>query len=429
MHLNLFVLGVGHHEAAWRLPSAPAGAATDLGFYAQLAMAAEAAALDSVFIADRLALPPSARYNAVEGLEPLTLLAALAVHTSRIGLIGTLSTTYSDPYTVARQFASLDHISAGRAGWNIVTSIDPEAARNYGRVPFPLHSARYERAAEFLDVTLDLWDGWDPAARIDDRAAGIYADTRLVRPTNHQGAHFAVAGPLNVPRSPQGRPLLVQAGSSGDGRDLASRYADAVFTAQQTLAGARDFRADIRARAAAHGRDPAAVKVLPGLCPIIGSTEAEARAREAELTSLIVTEYALYQLKEFLGVDLAGHPLDAPLPPLPEAGSVQTHQSRFGLIAEMARREQLTLRELIGRMGGGRGHRVIAGVPERVADEMEQWYRDGGADGFNIMPPAIPQDATAFLEHVVPQLRRRGLFRHEYGPGTLRERYASCARG
>ncbi|MDO8212635.1 LLM class flavin-dependent oxidoreductase [Conexibacter sp. CPCC 206217] len=426
MHLNLFVLQVGHHEAAWRLPSAPAGGATDVAFYAGLCRAAEAAALDSVFFADRLALPPSARYNAVESLEPLTLLSALASLTQRIGLIGTVSTTFSDPYTVARQLASLDHISGGRAGWNVVTSIDPNAARNYSRA-FPDHAARYERAAEYLDVALKLWDGWDADARVDDRDGGIYTDTARVRATDHSGTHFDVAGPLNVPRSPQGRPLLVQAGSSGDGRALASRYADAVFTAQQTLDGAQAFRADIRARAGAHGRDPDTVKVLPGICPIIGSTEAEARAREAELGELIVVEYALHQLTEFLGVDLSDHPLDEPLPPLPQESTVQTHRSRFGLILEMAEREQLTVRQLIARMGGGRGHRVIAGTPEQIADELETWFREGAADGFNIMPPAIPQDATPFLEQVVPELRRRGLFRSAYDEGTLRDRYGRAA--
>ncbi|MDO8188627.1 LLM class flavin-dependent oxidoreductase [Conexibacter sp. JD483] len=422
MHLNLFVLGVGHHEAAWRLPDAPAGGTTDVAFYAGLCRRAEAAALDSVFFADRLALPPSARYNAVESLEPLTLLAALAAQTEQIGLIGTVSTTFSEPYTVARQLATLDHISGGRVGWNIVTSIDPAAARNYGR-DFPDHAARYARAAEFTDVALKLWDGWKPGARIDDRERGIYVDDARVRPAAHAGTHFEVAGALNVPRSPQGRPLLVQAGSSEDGRALASRYADAVFTAQQTLDGAVAFREDIRARAGAHGRDPDRVVVLPGICPVIGATEAEARERAEELDGLIVTEYALHQLREFLGVDLSGHPLDAPLPPLPAADGIETHKSRFALIVELAQREQLTLRQLIARMGGGRGHRVIAGAPEQIADELEAWFRAGAADGFNVMPPALPRDGVAFLDRVVPELQRRGLFRSEYGETSLRARY------
>ncbi|MEV4195143.1 LLM class flavin-dependent oxidoreductase [Streptomyces toxytricini] len=423
LHLNAFLMNAGHHDAAWRHPGSSPERVTDLRYFQELALTAERGLLDSVFLADGLALWGKARHNALGGFEPLTLLSAVAAVTQRIGLIATASTTFNEPYHLARKFASLDHISGGRAGWNIVTSGTADEARNFGREEHLEHRLRYERAAEFLEVATRLWDSWEDGAVVLDKERGVYADTGRIHPAAHRGEHFGVAGPLNVPRSPQGYPLLVQAGSSEDGREFAARYAEAVFTAQQTLADAQAFYQDVKSRAARYGRSGDDIVVLPGIAPVIGATEAEAKALERELTELQVPEYGLAQLSGMLGVDLTGLPLDGPLPDLPEERDINGNKSRFTLVAELARREDLTLRELIARLGAGRGHRVYAGTPEQIADQLEEWFTGGAADGFNIMAPVLPTGLTDFVDHVVPELQRRGLFRTAYEGGTLRERY------
>jgi FMN-dependent oxidoreductase (nitrilotriacetate monooxygenase family) len=422
LHLNAFVMGVGHHEAAWRLPRTDPRKVTDLGHYAHIAQVAEAGKLDSLFLADGLALG-KVEHNAVGGLEPLTLLSALAAVTERIGLIGTVSTTYNEPFHVARKFASLDHLSGGRAGWNLVTSANPAEAANFGDDPHAAHADRYARAAEFIDVVNKLWDSWDPDAVLADQASGDYADRRRIRDVAHRGERFSVQGPLNTPRSPQGRPLLVQAGSSDTGKDFAARYAEAVFTAQQTLQEGQDFYADLKRRVALAGRDPELVKVLPGICPVLGGTEAEARALEGELQGLLVPTYGLAQLSQMLQVELTEADLDRPLPPLPTEDDINGGKSRFTLVADLARRDDLTVREVIAKLAGGRGHRVVVGTPEQIADALQEWFHGGAADGFNVMPPYLPGGLEDFVEHVVPELQRRGLFRTEYPEGTLRERY------
>ncbi|GGS99876.1 MULTISPECIES: LLM class flavin-dependent oxidoreductase [Streptomyces] len=423
LHLNAFLMNAGHHDAAWRHPGSSPERVTDLRYFQELALTAERGLLDSVFLADGLALWGKARHNALGGFEPLTLLSAVAAVTQRIGLIATASTTFNEPYHLARKFASLDHISGGRAGWNIVTSGTADEARNFGREEHLEHRLRYERAAEFLEVATRLWDSWEDGAVVLDKERGVYADTDRIHPAAHRGEHFGVAGPLNVPRPPQGHPLLVQAGSSEDGREFAARYAEAVFTAQQTLADAQAFYRDLKSRAARYGRSGDDIVVLPGIAPVIGSTEAEAKALERELTDLQVPEYGLAQLSGMLGVDLAGLPLDGPLPDLPEERDINGNKSRFTLVSELARREDLTLRELIARLGAGRGHRVYAGTPEQIADQLEEWFTGGAADGFNIMAPVLPTGLTDFVDHVVPELQRRGLFRTAYEGGTLREHY------
>ncbi|TXS33584.1 LLM class flavin-dependent oxidoreductase [Streptomyces sp. ms191] len=423
LHLNAFLMNAGHHDAAWRHPRTQPERVTELAYFQQLARTAERGLLDSVFLADGLALWGNARYNALGGFEPLTLLSALAAVTEHVGLIATVSTTFNEPFHTARWFASLDHISGGRAGWNIVTSGTVNEARNFGRDEHLEHRLRYERAREFVDVTTKLWDSWEDDAILLDRERGIYADTDRVREINHRGEHFGVRGPLNVPRSPQGHPLLVQAGSSEDGKEFAARYAEAVFTAQQTLADGQDFYKDLKSRLAAHGRGEDQLLVLPGIAPVIGSTEAEARALEQELTELQIPEYGLAQLSGMLGTDLTGLPLDGPLPELPEERDINGNKSRFTLVAELARRDGLTVRQLIARLGGGRGHRVFAGTPEQIADELEEWFTQGAADGFNIMPPHLPGGLEDFVDQVVPILQRRGLFRTEYTGRTLREHY------
>ncbi|MFD7611461.1 LLM class flavin-dependent oxidoreductase [Streptomyces sp. NPDC059828] len=423
LHLNAFLMNAGHHDAAWRHPRTQPERITDLRYFQHLALTAERGLLDSVFLADGLALWGKVRHNALGGFEPLTLLSALAAVTEHVGLIATVSTTFNEPFHIARKFASLDHLSGGRAGWNIVTSGTVDEARNFGREEHLEHGLRYRRAREFVEVATKLWDSWDDDAILLDRERGVYADTAKVRAIDHHGEHFGVRGPLNVPRSPQGHPLLVQAGSSEDGKEFAARYAEAVFTAQQTLADGQAFYKDLKSRLARHGRSGEELRILPGICPVIGSTEAEARALEVELTELQVPEYGLAQLSGMLGVDLTGLPLDGPLPELPEERDINGNKSRFTLVAELARRDGLTLRELIARLGGGRGHRVFAGTAEQIADQLEEWFTQGAADGFNIMPPHLPGGLEDFVDQVVPELQRRGLFRTAYTGRTLREHY------
>jgi FMN-dependent oxidoreductase (nitrilotriacetate monooxygenase family) len=424
LHLNAFVMGVGHHEAAWRLPESDPFADVDVAHYQNLARIAERGKLDSLFLADGPVLWNDLGRRPAGALEPTVLLTALAAVTGHIGLIATASTTYNEPYNLARRFASLDHISGGRAGWNIVTTAGLDAARNFNLDSLPPHRERYERAAEFVEVSRKLWDSWDDDAVLGDKDAGVWGDDRKVYPAGHAGRFYQVAGALNVPRSPQGHPLLVQAGSSENGKDFAARYAEAVFTAHQTLPDAQDFYADLKQRALRYGRDPDTVRILPGIVPILGATEAEALALEAELDRLIRPEYALPQLAELLKVEPDRLHLDGQLPDdLPGEDEIEGHKSRRTLVVNLARRERLTVRALIGRLGGGRGHLTFAGTPEQVADAVTHWYHNGAADGFNIMPPVLPSGLTAFVDHVVPILQRRGLFRTEYQGTTLRDNY------
>ncbi|MGA5038234.1 LLM class flavin-dependent oxidoreductase [Streptomyces capoamus] len=425
LHLNAFLMNTGHHEASWRLPESDPYAHVELGHYVRLAKIAERGTFDSLFLADSPQLWGNLAQRPAGALEPLTLLTALATATEHIGLIATASTSYNSPYNLARRFASLDIVSGGRAGWNIVTTAGAEAARNFGLAAEPAHAERYARAAEFLDVSLKLWDSWEDDAIVGDKAAGVWGDDRKLHPPRHEGTYFSVEGALNVPRTPQGYPLLVQAGSSEDGKAFAARYAEAVFTAQQTLADAQAFYADLKSRTRAAGRDPEHVKVLPGIVPVLGSTEAEARAAEQLLEDHIVYEHGVGRLESLLQLPAGTLRLDGPLPAdLPPESAVEGAKSRYTLVVELARRERLTVRQLIGRLGGGRGHLTFAGTPEQVADQIETWFTRGAADGFNIMPAVLPSGLEAFVEHVVPVLRGRGLLRTEYGPRrTLRERY------
>ncbi|MGM7423687.1 LLM class flavin-dependent oxidoreductase [Cellulosimicrobium sp. CpK407] len=425
LHLNAFLMSTGHHEASWRLPeSDPSWTSTNIAHLQRLAQIAEAGRLDSIFFADGPGLRSDVGRRPAGSLDPLIVLTAIATVTERIGLIATASTTYNSPYNLARRFASIDHVSGGRAGWNVVTTAGPDIARNFGLDDQPAHAVRYERAAEFLEVAFQLWDSWEDDAVLADKAAGVWADASKIHAPAHAGTHFSVHGALTTPRSPQARPLIVQAGSSEDGKDLAARYAEAVFTAHQTLDDARDFYADLKARAVAVGRDPGTVKILPGIVPVIGSTEAEALAQERELDELIVPEYARAQLAKTLRLAPEDLPLDRELPDgLPTEDEIEGAKSRYTLIVELARRERLTVRQLIGRLGGGRGHRTFAGTPEQVADAIQDWYDAEAADGFNIMPAVLPSGLEQFVDHVLPVLRERGLFREEYEGRTLREHY------
>ncbi len=426
LHVNLFIHGRGHHEAAWRHPRASALKLTDLGYYTDLARKAEVACFDSIFLADTLALGDDIAAAPRTWLEPLTTLAALAASTSRIGLIGTCSTTYTEPFNLARQFASLDHMSMGRVGWNIVTTWLVAASGNYGGQGQPSHAERYARAEEYMRVVTALWDSWRDDAVVDDRAHGRYAREDAVCPIDHKGAYYEVTGPLNLPRGPQGRPVFVQAGSSDTGRRFAARHAEAVFTAQMEKATAKEFYADLKRLAAAEGRAPDQMLILPGLSPVIGATETEARNIARELNDLSDPEVGRKRLSgRFGGHDFSHLPLDRPLSPedFPDPAKVEAARSRTEVIVGLVRREKPTLRQLLGYMAGARGHFVTAGTPEQIADLIEDWFADGAADGFNLMPPVLPWMLEVFIDEVVPLLRRRGLFRREYETETLRGHY------
>lgn len=424
LHLNAFLMTTGHHEASWRLPESDPHAGTDIDHYINLAQTAERGGFDSIFFADGPSLRAEVGRRPAGNLEPLTLLSALAIATKHIGLIATASTSYNSPYNLARRFSSIDHISKGRVGWNIVTTAGSDAARNFGLDERPAHQTRYERAEEFLEVVQGLWRSWDEDVVIADKDTGIWGESSKVNPINHEGHFFKVAGPLNIPRSPQVYPLLVQAGSSESGKELAGKFAEAVFTAHQWLDDAVAFYDDVKTRALKHGRNPDDVKILPGIVPVIGATEAEARAKDEELNRLIRPEFALAQLAQTLRISPDELALDRTLPPeLPDEDEIEGAKSRYTLIVDLARREELTVRELIGRLGGGRGHRTFAGTPEQVADAIEEWFDAGAADGFNIMPPSLPGGLEDFVDSVVPILRERGLFRHDYEADTLRGHY------
>ncbi len=424
LHLNLFIHGRGHHEAAWRHPAASPLALTDIRYYQDLAQRAEAALFDSIFLADQLALGGDVAQAPRTWLEPITVLAAVATTTSRVGLIATASTTYTEPYNLARQFASIDHISNGRAAWNIVTSWLPTAAANYGAAGPASHADRYARGEEFLEVVNELWDSWAADAVVDDRTGGVYARGDRIRSIHHRRDFFTVSGPLNLPRCPQGRPVLVQAGSSDTGRRFAARHADAVFTAHTAKTTAQEFYADLKRLASEEGRRPEHLLILPGLSPMIAGAEAEAQRLAREVNELADPEVGRKRLSgRFGGHDFSHLPLDRPLSPedFPPPGAVEAARSRSGLILDLVARDRPTLRQLLAYLAGARGHYVTAGTPEQIADLIEDWFTSGAADGFNIMPPLLPAQLDLFSAEVIPRLQRRGLFRAEYAGTTLRD--------
>ena len=426
LHLNLFIHGRGHHEAAWRHELATRLPLTDIGHYIGLAQTAEAGLFDSIFLADQLTLGDDTEHVAKGGLEPITTLAAVAGATRRIGLIATASTTYTEPFNLARQFASLDHISGGRIGWNIVTSWAVGAGRNYGQDRQMDHAERYARAEEYMEVVLGLWDSWADDAILDDRRSGRFADPSRIRSIDHAGTHYRVEGPLNLPRCPQGRPVLVQAGSSDTGRRFAAQHAEAVFTAQIEKSAAIAFYGDLKSQAAALGRPADQILILPGLSAVIGSTEEEARRLSQELNELSDPKVGLARLSgRFGGHDFSHLPLDRPLSveDFPPPETVQAARSRTQVILSLVARERPTLRRLLQSLAGARGHFTMAGTPEQVADLMEDWFRAGAADGFNVMPPILPAMLDIFVAEVVPILQRRGLFRREYTGHMLRAHY------
>ncbi|MCD0505258.1 LLM class flavin-dependent oxidoreductase [Bordetella petrii] len=418
MHLNLFIFGCGHHRAAWRHPDSPVERLGDIAYYEALARTAERGCFDAVFFADGQSTD-----NVADGprwfLEPLTAMAAMARATERIGLISTVSSTFYTPFHAARMLASLDHISGGRMGWNVVTSMFDVEARNHGYEAMPDHEWRYARAEEFVDVALRLWDSWEDGALLRDRD-GDYADVNRVHAIRHHGPQFLVDGPLTVPRPPQGHPVLFQAGASGPGRDLAARRAEAIYAVAYDLPAAQAYYRDIKQRVRAAGRsDP--VPIMPGLVTYVGSTEAEARSKQRQLDELLPVATSLRQLGTFVGQDCMDWELDAPVPALPPLEAFTGPKGRYGTILRIIETEQPTVRQLLGRLAAGGGHCTVVGTPDQIADHIELWLRNEGADGFNLMPPALPGSIDDFVDHVVPVLQQRGLLRRAYSGRTLRE--------
>lgn len=419
MHLGIFVLGTGHHVAAWRHPEVVPEGAEDFEFFKEVAQLAEKGKLDMLFLSDGLTFDRLSHPAEQVRYEPLTLLSALATVTTKIGLAATASTTYNEPFHIARKFSSIDHLSKGRSGWNVVTSYYEAEAKNFNQDKHLDHSLRYERASEFVEVVKGLWDSWDEDALVRDKETGVYFDPKKLHTLNHKGKYYAVKGPLNSSRSPQGAPVLIQAGSSDAGVNLAAQTAEVIFTAQQTLAEAQAFYTKVKDRAVEFGRNPDDIKVLPGVTPIIGKTEEEAKKKFEQLQDLIVPEIGLDFLSDYLGgIDLSNYPLDGPLPEdIPETNG---NQSRRQLIIDLAKREHLTIRQLYKRIASARGHRLIFGTAEQIADQLEEWVTHKGADGFNLMFPYLPGSFVEFVDQVIPVLQARGLFRKEYETETLR---------
>lgn len=422
MHLGAFMRPVSIHTGAWRYPGAWPDANFDFPKLKRLIQTLERGKFDAFFMADHLAflnMPVDAlkRSHTVTSFDPLTLLPALAAVTERIGLIATASTTYNEPYHVARKFASLDHISGGRAGWNLVTTANPDAALNFGHDAHMAHGERYKRAREFFDVVTGLWDGWADDALVRDVEAGIFFNPDRVRALNHEGPELKVRGPLNIARPVQGWPVIVQAGQSEAGRQIAAETAEAVFCAPGTFADGQRFYADVKARTQACGRNPEHIKILPGCFVVIGDTVAEAQAKRAHLDSLVHYDSAIGSLSIALGVDARAFDPDAPLPPIPETEQSKSGRERAMALAE---REGLTVRQLAQRLGGYGGLSMV-GTAATIADEMERWIDGDGSDGFNIMFPWLPGGVDDFVDQVVPELQRRGRFRHDYEGTTLRE--------
>ncbi|UVK49649.1 LLM class flavin-dependent oxidoreductase (plasmid) [Mesorhizobium sp. AR02] len=431
MRIDQMVLGVflrpgGHHEAGWRHMNAHSDAGANIERYKSYTAKAEAAALHFVFIADTAGVREStveamSRSGRVVGFEPTTLLAALAMATKNIGLVATASTTFNEPYNLARVFASIDHLSCGRIGWNIVTSANPFEAQNFNLRALPPHEERYERAAEFVEVVEGLWDSWADDAFVKQRDAGLFFDPHKVNFLNHIGKYFATRGPLNISRSPQGYPVIAQAGSSPTGTRFAGQYGELIFTAQQSIEDAKAFYKSVKGFAGDFGRSDADLLVMPGIVPIVAPTAQEAGEKLNALQSLIHEDIAVELAKRLLGyvIDVEKFSLDEQVPD--DLGETNNMQSRQKLLLDTARNKRLTIRQLAASLAIGRGHLVCVGSPAEIVDQMEQFYTGGAADGFIIMPPTFPDGLDDFVQLIVPELRRRKLFRSEYSGATLRE--------
>ena len=426
LRLGAFIMATGHHVAAWRHPGSTIDSGVNIEHYIQVAQTAERGLFDQVFVADSPGVwhkgddESLSRQGRVSTFEPVTLWAALSAVTRHIGFVATASTTYEDPYLLARKFASLDHLSKGRAAWNVVTTSADNVHGNFGFDAHPDPAVRYERAHEFVDVVKGLWDSFDDDAFIRDAASGVCFDPNKLHTLNHVGKYFKVKGPLNIERPPQGYPVIVQAGSSEDGKELAAATAEAIFTAWTSRTEAQAFYRDVKERMAKYGRRPEQLLVLPGISPVIGRTQQEARDKWAELQALIHPSVGLNTLAAYWpNDDLRRWDLDAPPPYYPEPP--KGIHSRAHVVIELARRDKLTVRQLYEYLAGARGHWVVVGTPQTIADQMQSWFESGAADGFNVMPPVLPQSLNEFVDLVIPELQSRGLFRTAYEGSTLRE--------
>ncbi len=417
MKLGMFFAPGGHHMAAWRHPDAYT-TGFDFGSYVKAARVAESACFDMLFVADVFSLLPSANRVDSFRFEPITLLSALATVTTHIGLVGTATTSFNEPYNVARKFASLDHISNGRAAWNIVTSQSTFEAFNFGLDAHFGHAERYDRATEFVEVVRKLWDSCEDGAIVIDKATGAFFDKERVHSIDHAGKYYKVRGPLAIPRCPQGNPVLVQAGSSEAGMSLAGSVGEAIFTIQRTIEGAKDFYAGIKAKAGSSGRDPRHAVVMPGLLPYVGRTRQEARDKHDQLLELIHPEAGRSALSKMMDVDLMSADVEKPFPDL---ALDKLSQSRAVGIVESARKEGLNIRQVYERLVVSKGHRQLIGTATDIADSMQEWFEGSACDGFNVMPPMMPNGLDDFVELVVPELQRRGLFRTAYQGNTLRD--------
>lgn len=423
IRLGAFLPGGGQHVAAWRHPDSPVDGATSFDFHVKLAQEAERGLFDAYFLADGLSVSAGAGNEGgnakVAGFEPVTLFSALAPLTKHIGFIATASSTYEEPYNLARKFASLDLISGGRAGWNVVTTATESAAHNFNLDQQHPHAFRYKRAAEHVDVVKKLWDSFEDDAFLHDKESGRFFDPEKVHAIDHKGEHFKVKGPLNISRSAQGHPVIVQAGQSEDGRGLAAATAEVIFTAHQKLDTAQEFYRDIKARARGVGRNPDHILIMPGVSPFVGRTEAEAREKYDRLTGLILEEDGIALIKGLTGgtLDLSGVDLDGPLPPVEPTEGMKSRQA---LIRQIADENGFSIRQLYQHIASARGHFTIVGSAVQIVDVLEEWFHNEGADGFNILPPWLPTGLTDFVDLVVPELQRRGLFRTAYEGRTLR---------
>jgi len=422
MKLGAFFNLPGHHVASWRHPSSGADRTLDLDYLIELAQTAERGKFDMVFFAD--VFGQSILENSSSGLklDPVIIISALAAVTKNIGLTATLTTTYNEPFHVARKFGAIDHLSKGRAAWNVVTSANDSESLLFGKEKHLQHALRYERAEEFVDVVKKLWFSIEDEALVIDKEQGRFLDIDKVHPVNHEGEWFKVQGTLDSPSTPQGHPVIVQAGSSEVGKELAAKTAEVIFTAWQTLEEAQAFYRDVKGRLAKYGRKPEDLKIMPGVFITVAKTEEEALAKQRELNSYILPEVGLVYLSNFTNIDLSGYDVDAPLPDFSTIEDKTNPRIRYNIIRDIAKRENLqTIREVYERIAGARGHREIVGTPEQIVDQLEEWFLNEGADGFNIMPPTFPDGLNDIVELVIPELQRRGLFRTEYESDTLRE--------
>ena len=424
LKLGLAMVSNGTHAAGWRLPGAQADAGVDFALWKRMAQQAEAAKFHFIFLADGQAVRTNAKddealsYSGrIDQFEPLTIISALAAVTERIGFVATASTSYNEPFTIARKYASLDYISGGRVGWNVVTSWSEAEAKNFSREKHFDHDFRYRRAEEFVDVVTGLWDSWEDDAFLRDQAGGRYFDPAKMHVLNHKGEFFSVKGPLNSPRPPQGYPVIAQAGSSEPGQELAARTADLVYTAQRDFASAKAFYDSVKGRAAKYGRSPDDMLVMPGGLIVVGESDQQAQDRLGELEALIHPVHGLSVLANLFG-DLSGYPLDEPLPDIVLNGPIKSIASTM---ARQAKEKGMTIRQLYTFLSGGAAHQQIVGSPARIADHMQEWFEGRACDGFNLMIPYYPDGLTEVIDLLLPELRRRGLFREEYSGRTLRE--------